>query len=184
MIGRIINFLRSYTKQLTVYFASSAIVTQPLKAPIYRLVGFKIGKRPYINNGLGLVGKISIGSLCVFGRGCYLDGTGGIVIGDRVHFSPFCCIFSNNHHIMPSVFRRDRKDNWHQPVEIKRGCWIGAGVKILPNVIIEEGCVIGAGSVVNKSTEPNALYAGVPAKKIRDLPVETLKPFEDGEALE
>lgn len=31
------------------------------------------------------------------------------------------------------------------------------------------GGVIAAGSVVTKSTEPNALYAGVPARKVKDL---------------
>lgn len=31
------------------------------------------------------------------------------------------------------------------------------------------GGVIGAGSVVTKSTDPNALYYGVPARKVREL---------------
>ena len=33
------------------------------------------------------------------------------------------------------------------------------------------GGVIGAGAVVTKSTEPNGLYLGVPAKRVRDLEV-------------
>lgn len=33
------------------------------------------------------------------------------------------------------------------------------------------GGVIGAGAVVTKSTEPNGLYLGVPAKRVKDLEV-------------
>ena len=40
---------------------------------------------------------------------------------------------------------------------------------ILPGVTIAEGCVIAAGAVVNKSTEPDGLYAGVPARRVKDL---------------
>jgi acetyltransferase-like isoleucine patch superfamily enzyme len=44
---------------------------------------------------------------------------------------------------------------------------IGMNATILPGVILAEGCVIGAGSVVTKSTEPNAVYVGNPATKIK-----------------
>ena len=55
------------------------------------------------------------------------------------------------------------------PIEIKRGCWIGAGTIILPGITIEEGCVVGAGSVVTRSTEPNGLYIGAPARRVKNL---------------
>jgi acetyltransferase-like isoleucine patch superfamily enzyme len=54
-------------------------------------------------------------------------------------------------------------------VRIGNGCWIGAGVTILPGVTIGEGCVIGAGSVVTRSTEANGLYVGMPARRVREL---------------
>lgn len=34
---------------------------------------------------------------------------------------------------------------------------------------LKKGGVIAAGAVVTESTEPNAVYAGIPARKIRDL---------------
>lgn len=34
-------------------------------------------------------------------------------------------------------------------------------------MIIAEGCVIGGGAVVTKSTEPYGIYAGVPAKCLK-----------------
>ena len=47
--------------------------------------------------------------------------------------------------------------------------WIGAGVIIMPNIKIGRCSVIGAGSLVVEDVEPFSIYAGVPARKIRDL---------------
>ncbi|MBR1536811.1 MAG: hypothetical protein IJ630_07725 [Treponema sp.] len=46
--------------------------------------------------------------------------------------------------------------------------WIGANVTILDGVTVASGCVLAAGSVVTKSTEPNGVYAGVPARRIKE----------------
>ncbi len=54
-------------------------------------------------------------------------------------------------------------------ITIGSGVWIGADVTILPGIIIADGCVVGAGSVVTKSTQPDGLYCGNPAKRIKDL---------------
>ncbi len=46
--------------------------------------------------------------------------------------------------------------------------WIGQGVKILEGVTIGDGAVVGAGALVSKDLEPYGIYAGVPAKKLRE----------------
>ena len=46
---------------------------------------------------------------------------------------------------------------------------IGSNVTVL-SVSICEGAVIGAGSVVTKDITEKGIYAGNPAKKLRDLP--------------
>lgn len=55
-----------------------------------------------------------------------------------------------------------------QEVVIGDDVWVGYGSIVLSGVTIESGCIIGAGSVVTKDTEPYGIYAGSPAKKITD----------------
>lgn len=43
---------------------------------------------------------------------------------------------------------------------------MGIHAIVIGNIRVGEGCVIGAGAVVTKSTEPHGIYVGVPAKKI------------------
>lgn len=50
---------------------------------------------------------------------------------------------------------------------IKSNVWIGYGAVINKGIVIENGTVVGANSVVTKNIEANSVYAGVPAKKIR-----------------
>lgn len=48
---------------------------------------------------------------------------------------------------------------------------IGSNACIIGSVKVGSNSVIGAGSVVVHDVDPNSIYAGVPAKKIRDLSV-------------
>ncbi len=53
-------------------------------------------------------------------------------------------------------------------VTIKRKAFLGTGVKAIPDTIIGEGALVGAGGVVVNDVEPNAKAVGVPAVKIGD----------------
>ena len=55
------------------------------------------------------------------------------------------------------------------PITIEDGCWIGAGVIILPGVTIGKGSVIGAGSVVTKDIPSDSVAVGNPCKVIRKI---------------
>ena len=106
------------------------------------------------------------------GREGFIDAGGGVEIGEAVRISYRCMIISNTHHISRSVWRRSLEGDRHRPVLIERGCWIGAAVTIYPGVVVREGCVVNAGSVLTTSTEPNGLYRPSPATRAKDLEVE------------
>lgn len=46
-------------------------------------------------------------------------------------------------------------------------CWLGAHSIVMSGVHVADGCIIAAGAVVTKDTEPYCIYGGVPAKKIK-----------------
>ena len=49
---------------------------------------------------------------------------------------------------------------------VKEGASIGAGVVVLPNVVIGKFALVGAGSVVTKDVPDYGLVLGVPAKLV------------------
>lgn len=55
-----------------------------------------------------------------------------------------------------------------EPITIGRYAWICARATVLPGVIVGEGSVLGLGSVTSKNLEPWTVYAGLPAKKIKE----------------
>ena len=56
-------------------------------------------------------------------------------------------------------------------VKIGKNCTIGTQTIVMPGAIIGDGTIVGACSLVtkNKKLEPNSLYLGVPARKVRNL---------------
>ena len=55
----------------------------------------------------------------------------------------------------------------NKPVTFKRYATLGVNCTVLPGVTLGEGCIVGAGSVVTRDTEPWMVYAGCPAKPIK-----------------
>lgn len=56
-----------------------------------------------------------------------------------------------------------------KPVLLKRGCFIGANSIILKGCTIGENSIVGAGSVVSKDIPDNEIWAGNPARFIKEL---------------
>lgn len=52
---------------------------------------------------------------------------------------------------------------------IERGSLIGIGAVVLDGVRVGAGSIIGAGAVVTKNVPPRSLFAGVPAKLLREV---------------
>jgi acetyltransferase-like isoleucine patch superfamily enzyme len=122
--------------------------------------------------------KISIGNDVVIRAGTYLfadpaPGGGGITIEDSVLIGPGVHFYTNNHEfsnpLIPIFEQGYPATSANDSILVRKGCWIGAGVIILPGVEIGENSVIGAGTVVTKSVPPRVLFLGNPGKTIRSL---------------
>lgn len=55
------------------------------------------------------------------------------------------------------------------PVTLRKGCYLGTRVTVLPGVEIGERAIIGACSVVTKDVPPETVAAGVPARVIGSI---------------
>lgn len=64
-----------------------------------------------------------------------------------------------------SAFRQRRMQ---KRVTIGHDVWIGHGAVVTPGVTIGHGAVIGANAVVTRDIRPYEIWAGVPARKLRD----------------
>lgn len=109
--------------------------------------------------------RIKLGKDIFINKGCMFVDLGGIELEDNVLLGPDVKILSVNHPLDPSK----RRDVILKNVRIKKNVWIGAGSTICPGVTIGENSVIGAGSVVTKDIPDNVVYAGIPAKFIKNI---------------
>jgi maltose O-acetyltransferase len=103
------------------------------------------------------------------GDRCHFDCHDLIVIGPAAQIGAGSSLITGTHHIGQG---NARAGTWRSaPIVIGAGSWLGAGVTVLPGVTVGSGCVIAAGAVVTRDCDPDGLYAGVPARRARDLSV-------------
>lgn len=55
------------------------------------------------------------------------------------------------------------------PAVIGDNCRFGSGTRLVPGIIIADGTITGAMTLLTKNTIKNSLYYGIPAKRIRSL---------------
>ncbi|WP_460963146.1 acyltransferase [Spirosoma litoris] len=95
-----------------------------------------------------------------------------ITIGNHVTIGGNTVIYDTDFHSLDAAQRAGYADNAlavTAPVLIQDGTFIGAHVTILKGVTIGRHAVIGAGSVVTKSVPANQVWAGNPARFVKDL---------------
>ena len=131
--------------------------------------------------------------------------TTGLVIGDYVHISShvsviggkktllniedFCFISTGSRMICGSdLFQGDGligpmipdkyKDNQIlKPINLKRFSGVCANSVVMSGVVMSEGSILGANSFLKESTEPWTIYAGSPARPIKQRKKEKMYSF-------
>ncbi len=122
-------------------------------APFYCDYGDNIvfGDRFYANHGLIILDEAKV------------------VFGSDVFVGPNCGFHTAGHPLEASL--RNKGLEYARPITVGDSVWFGAGVQVMPGVRIGSNVVVAAGAVVTKDIPSNSLVAGVPARKIKDLPV-------------
>lgn len=163
--------MKKYQRIITNKIASSSVLTSGARITILKKMGMSIEKNTRIMPGIFFdSNNISIGENSFINRYCQFQDGGRnerFIIGRDVIVAMNVTFVAVSHEVGHKKRRGGKA--FSRQIEIKDGSWIGANVTLLPGVTIGEGCIVAAGAVVTKDCEPNGLYAGVPAKRIKDL---------------
>jgi len=141
----------------------SSFPSHTIRKAFLRLNGAQIAEHVIIYGGCeyrypkGL--KIDSGTS--IGHRAVLDARMGLTIGKNVILATDVMIWTLHHDYNDIHF-----SGIGAPVSVGDYVWLGSRSIVLPGIIIGEGAVIAAGSVVTKNVEPYCVVGGIPARVI------------------
>jgi dTDP-4-amino-4,6-dideoxy-D-glucose acyltransferase len=146
------------------------------KASFYNCANIAVGNNVRIDDFCVFsagVGGIHIGDYVHIGVFASLIGAGKINISDFCNISSRVSVYSSNDDYSGATMTNPMvaaqyTGVTHADVFLGRHVIVGSGSVILPGVTIEEGVAIGALSMVQKSCKAFGIYAGVPAKLVKE----------------
>ena len=137
-----------------------------------------IGENTFLAETAVILGDVTIGRDCSIWYNAVLRGdVNRIVIGDRTNIQDgvvLHTIYDKAKHPSLTIIGNDVSVGHNAIIHcevIGDNCLIGMGATLLDNAHIPSGCIIAANALVlsNAQLEPNSVYAGVPAKKVKEV---------------
>ena len=139
----------------------------------------QISEDCFIAENATIVGEVIIGKQCSVWYNAVIRGDVHFIkIGNKVNIQDGAVIHAT-YQKSPTTIGNNVSIGHNA---IVHGCTIhdnvlvGMGSIIMDDCIIESNCIIAAGAVVSKNTrvESGSIYAGIPAKKIKDISQELI----------
>lgn len=109
-------------------------------------------------------GDVKVGENTWIGPYTLLDGTGGLEIGDYCSISTGVQIYS--HDTVKWAVSGGNAEYEQAPVKIGNCCYIGSQAVVAKGVTIEDHCVVGACSFVNRPLPARTVAVGIPCRPI------------------
>ena len=106
--------------------------------------------------------NMDVGDGVVVHRHVLLDDRGGIEMGNRSSVSDFANVYSHSHNIV------DGRIVYLPRTVIGQGVRITYHATVLAGTHVADDSMVGAGSMLTRSTDPHWVYVGVPARKIKE----------------
>lgn len=137
-----------------------------------------IGEGTFVADTAVIVGDVTIGRDSSIWFNAVLRGdVNTITIGDRTNIQDGAVIhtlYDGSPHPSQTHIGNDVSVGHNAIIHggiIGDNCLIGMGAIILDNAEVPSGCIIAAGALVlsNAKLEPDSLYAGIPARRIRTV---------------
>ena len=143
----------------------------------------QIGRDTFVADNAALVGNVTIGDNCSIWYGAVLRGdVGAIRIGNNSNVQDGA-VLHGTLGVSETVLGENVSVGHNAVVHgarIGNDVLIGMGAVVMDNAIVPDGTVIAAGAVIlaNSVLEPG-IYAGVPAKKVKDASEKIQKMAHD-----
>ena len=134
----------------------------------------KIPKDCFIAENATIVGNVTMGSQCSIWFNAVVRGDVHFIkIGDKVNIQDGAVIHAT-YKVSPTTIGNNVSIGHNAIVHgctIHDNVLIGMGSIVMDDCIIESNSIIAAGAVVTKNTvvESGSIYAGIPAKKVKDI---------------
>lgn len=128
----------------------------------------------FVAENATIVGDVVLGEKCSIWFNAVVRGdVNTIIIGDKVNIQDGAVIHCT-YQKHPTVIGNNVSIGHNAIVhgcEVKDNVLIGMGAIVMDNCVIENNSIVAAGSVVTQNTvvESGTIYAGVPAKKVKDI---------------
>ncbi len=128
----------------------------------------------YVAENATIVGEVTIGHSCSVWFNAVIRGdVNFIIIGDKVNIQDGAvihCTYKKH----PTIIGNNVSIGHNAIVHgctIKDNVLIGMGAIVMDNCVIESNSIVAAGSVITQNTvvESGTIWAGVPAKKVKDI---------------
>jgi len=159
-----------YTYALNIFLLLNELMPPIVRYAFFKMVFKSIGKDVYIDYGVyfRFPRKIIIGSNVTLSRGVKIFPSfniknANVEIRDNVRVGPDTLFLAAGHD-----YQYLHLPDTGGAIIVNDNVWIGARSTILPGVIIGEGAVIAAGSIVTKDVPEYCVVAGVPAKFMKN----------------
>ncbi len=144
------------------------------RARIYDREKIEIGDSVRIDDFCVISGKVVIGSYNHITPMCLIaGGEPGVFLSDFCTLAYGVIVFAQSDDysgtsMVNSMIPKKYKREIMEPVIVGRQTVFGTRSVVMPGVEVADGCSFGATSLVNKSTSPWGIYAGQPARRIKE----------------
>jgi putative colanic acid biosynthesis acetyltransferase WcaF len=150
--------------------ASRLMLSASVRSSLLRLFGAKIGVNMYMKPGVRVKFPwyLSVGDHCWIGEDVWIDNLAPVTIGSHVCVSQGAYLCTGNHD-----WSKPNLKLFTRPIQLERGCWVGAKALVGPGVTVKEGAILTAGGVATKDLQAFGIYSGNPAVLIKQRVVRT-----------
>lgn len=138
-----------------------------------------LGKDCYIAPNATIVGDVVMGDNCSIWFNAVLRGDVNVIrMGNKVNVQDGAiihCTYKKAGTIIGNNVSIGHNAIVHGCV-IEDNVLVGMGAIVMDNALIGNNCIIAAGAVVLENTqiEPGSIYAGIPAKKVKEISPEMI----------